>query len=401
MGVHDAWFSARTVIDCGRTGSRESGDDMTRRECGSCRFFEQSGIGESGWCRNQRCQEIVGFALVRRQELACRIGWDQDYYESAAGAYDVLPGQNRPVPDQARQRSGYQGKRPDDIIVGVEQPRSSTEEPPMPVARSRTSNVGEAHRRALERRQIAQQAGEATPQRRLETIAPAETVSRAPFDRGDDRRSSPRATVVGDEGVGRPRLAETAPPQPTYHDAPHTAVTMNLPIAPETGYRDQSVASSRRTPPPGTQAAPSYPEYQAPLPPRQTESVPSRYANGPPASSAMSHDGQMPPLEADWYAAERQHHRGKRCANCRDFQAAESGDRGWCRNRFAFPTPQLVGPNDLACLSCIGTWWAANDQWWLAKGATPQVASTPLADALLEELQEEEKRHHARRPGAG
>ncbi|MCA1669529.1 MAG: hypothetical protein LC793_19505 [Thermomicrobia bacterium] len=102
---------------------------MARRACGSCRFFEQSDIGESGWCRNQRCQEIVGIALVRRQELACRIGWDQDYYESAAGANDVVPGQNRPVPDPARQRSGYQGMRPDDIIVGVEQPRPVTEEP--------------------------------------------------------------------------------------------------------------------------------------------------------------------------------------------------------------------------------------------------------------------------------
>ena len=150
--------------------------DMTRRECGSCRFFEQSGIGESGWCRNQRCQEIVGIALVRRQELACRIGWDQDYYESAAGANDMLPGQNRPMPDQARQRSGYQGMRPDDIIVGVEQPRPVTEEPLMPVARSRTSNVGEAHRRALERRQIAQQSGDTTPQRRLDTIVAPETA---------------------------------------------------------------------------------------------------------------------------------------------------------------------------------------------------------------------------------
>jgi hypothetical protein len=373
---------------------------MTRRECGSCRFFEQSGIGEAGWCRNQRCQEIVGFALVRRQELACRIGWDKDYYESAADAQDIVPGQNRPTPDPARQRSGYQ-MRPDDIIVGVEQPRLTTEEPPMPVARSRTSNVGEAHRRALERRQMAQQAGDTTPQRRLETIAPAGAVARPPSDHGNDRPTVPPAPVIGDEGVGRPRLADTPPPRPAAQYAAHTAMTTNLPVTPESGYGDQSAASSRRTPPPGTQAAPSYPEYPSSSPPRYPESAPLRYPNDPAGAPTMPHDAQMPPLEADWYAAERQRHRGKRCANCRDFQAAESGDRGWCRNRFAFPTPQLVGPNDLACLSCIGTWWAANDQWWLAKGATPQIASTPLADALLEELQEEEKRHHARRPGAG
>lgn len=369
---------------------------MTRRECGSCRFFEQSDIGEAGWCRNQRCREIVGIALVRRQELACRIGWDQDYYEAAAGANDVLPGQNRPTPDPARQRSGYQGMRPDDIIVGVEQPRPITEEPPMPVARSRTSNVGEAHRRALERRQIAQQSGEVVPQRRLETVVAPENAAGG---RGDDRRA-PRATVTGDEGVGRPRLAGALPP-PAVQDAPHTAVTTSLPVTPYRGTSDQPGITARAAPPPGVQTPPAPPEYRQPLPPRQAPGPPPPNYDAP--GAAAQGGGPVQPLEADWYATERHRHRGKRCANCRDFQIAESGDRGWCRNRFAFPTPQLVGPNDLACLSCIGTWWAANDQWWLAKAAiTQQNAPTPLADALLEELHEEEKRHPAmRRPGAG
>ena len=140
---------------------------MTRRECGTCRFFEQSGIGESGWCRNPRCREIVGLALVRRQELACRVGWDKDYYESSNGNA-MIPGQERPTPSPGRQRSGYQGVRPDDIIVGVEQPRAGAEPSAPPAARSRVSNVGEAHRRALERRQVAQQSGDASPSRRLE-----------------------------------------------------------------------------------------------------------------------------------------------------------------------------------------------------------------------------------------
>ena len=383
-------------------GLRESGYYVARRACGSCRFFEQSDIGESGWCRNQRCREIVGIALVRRQELACRIGWDQDYYESAAGANDVLPGQNRPVPDPARQRSGYQGMRPDDIIVGVEQPRPVTEEPLMHVARSRTSNVGEAHRRALERRQIAQQSGDAVPQRRLDTIVAPTGASGSSGERHDDRHSSPRATVVGDEGVGRPQIAGSIPPQPTVPHASHAAVTANFPVTPRHDSPDPSAASPYRAAPPGAQIASAPPTYQQPLPPRQAESAPAHF-NSAPGSPAVHANGQMQPLEADWYAAERQRHRGKRCANCRDFQTAESGDRGWCRNRFAFPTPQLVGPNDLACLSCIGTWWAANDQWWLAKATSAQqIAATPLADALLEEMHEDEKRQTGtRRPGAG
>ena len=378
---------------------------MTRRECGSCRFFEQSGIGESGWCRNQRCQEIVGFALVRRQELACRIGWDHDFYESALGANDAIPGQNRPPPDPARQRSGYQGMRPDDIIVGVEQPRPLAEQPMIPTARSRTSNVGEAHRRALERRQIAQQTGDAVPPRRLDTVVPnpSERASGRGGVRPPDRNDA--ATPAGAEGVGRPRLASASPPpseQPTPQQT-HTAVTANFAMPPSAvDAPEQGPQNSYRPPPPGSQPSPEYADYGQPAPNRPPSAPPEYFTAAPPQPGAPG-NGQGRPLEAEWYAAERQRNRGKRCANCRDFQEAESGDRGWCRNRFAFPTPQLVGPNDLACLSCIGTWWAANDQWWLAKGAmTTPMAATPLADALLEELQEEEKRQSTiRRPGSG
>src|SRR3954464_11810086 len=106
-----------------------------KRECGTCRFFEQSDIGESGWCRTARCKDIVGIALVRRQELACRVGWNDDYYEPLAVAADALPGENRNGADAARQRSGYQGMRPDDIIVGIEQPRPVTERESMPQPR--------------------------------------------------------------------------------------------------------------------------------------------------------------------------------------------------------------------------------------------------------------------------
>lgn len=394
------------MVDWNRRGRGESGESVTRRECGSCRFFEQSGIGESGWCRNQRCQEIVGFALVRRQELACRIGWDHDYYESAAGANDAIPGQNRPPPDPARQRSGYQGTRPDDIIVGVEQPRPVTEQPMIPTTRSRTSNVGEAHRRALERRQIAQQTGDTVPPRRLDTVianpgehAPGQGGGRRPTDRNG------AVSPVGDEGVGRPRLASASPP-PSEQRAPqemHSAVTANFAIPPDAvDVPDHEPQASYRPPPPGSRPPPDPAEYRQPTPSRPPGAAPEYFTDAPPQPGAPG-NGQGHPLEAEWYAAERQRNRGKRCANCRDFQVAESGDRGWCRNRFAFPTPQLVGPNDLACLSCIGTWWAANDQWWLAKGAmTPTLAATPLADALLEELEEEEKRQSTRRrPGAG
>lgn len=382
---------------------------VAKRECGSCRFFEQSGIGESGYCRNPRCREIVGLALVRRQELACRISWDQDYFEPIANPNDVIPGQTRPIIDPVRQRSGYQGVRPDDIIVGIEQPRPLEEPSSLTARRPRTSSVSEAHQRALDRRNSAQQTGEKVAPRRLTgtIVAPGPDAHRAApmAQSGPTPESSRRLT--GDEGVSLPRRAEpTSPPPglPVGQSAPELQamtrqIAVSTPAFAEAANRSGSRRTPTATPPPRpdmpTNSSPQWSGNSAAPPPYRSD-LPA-----PPMPNVGNLNGS--PLEIAWYAEERQRHRGKRCANCRDFQMAESNDRGWCKNRFAFPTPQLVGPNDLACLSCIGTWWAANDQWWMAKILDPQEAMpTPNADALIEEMREEERRNPTiRRPGTG
>lgn len=417
---------------------------MTKRECGSCRFFERSGIGEMGSCSNERCHDIVGMALVRKHELACRVGWDRDYYESAA--QPGVPGSERLPADNARQRSGFQGTRPDDMIVAIEQSRAIPEEatPLTMQSRSRQSHVTEAHRRALERRQLAQQTGADVPARRLEGALPAPPSAKgqeqAPWQHG---RS---------EGVSLPRrveLSTSAAPSAT----PDTAMTASLdvvppaPPPPPTGTlrRERTIATTERvyhepptverSGPPGMPAHTPISEYTSPLPaarssypaysppapeptyppdpthapPKETNDTYSP-ANGDTLLSQGYDTPGYPPVDiapdnivAQWYATERHLQRGKRCANCRYFQAAETGDRGWCRNRFAFPTPQLVNPNDLACLSCLGTWWASDDQWWLARADTRHHAQpTPEADALYEEMQEEQARQQpSRRPGTG
>ncbi len=321
----------------------------------------------------------------------------------------MIPGQTRPAQNPGRQRTGYQGVRPDDIIVGVEQPRAGSEPSAPPVARSRVSNVGEAHRRALERRQVAQQSGDTGIARRLDGTVPALERPEPPSHNGYDARDDRPRPLTGDEGVSAPRLA-SPPPEPPHEErqASHLSVTANIPVATESagGSPPAGVPGRRWDAPPGMQTSPAPFEPQRVIAgqgPSDGARPPFR-ADAPSAMPPVAPPERAPagPLEAEWYQAERQRHRGKRCANCRDFQVAESGDRGWCRNRFAFPTPQLVGPNDLACLSCIGTWWAANDQWWLAKAPAPLQVPTPYADALLEELQEEERRNAiVRRPGAG
>jgi hypothetical protein len=321
----------------------------------------------------------------------------------------MIPGQARPMPNPGRQRTGYQGVRPDDIIVGVEQPRTGIEPPASPVARSRISNVGEAHRRALERRQVAQQAGDMSPARRLDGAVSAPERPASPSNNGNDPRDGRARSLTGDEGVSPPRLANP-PSGPTTEDeqSPHVRVTAAIPVTPEptAGALPIEAPSRQWNAPPGMQTAPAPFDPQRVIarqgPPDSARPPFPNGAQGVAPPPGPPEGAPANPLEAEWYQAERQRHRGKRCANCRDFQVAESGDRGWCRNRFAFPTPQLVGPNDLACLSCIGTWWAANDQWWLAKAPAPLQQPTPYADALLEEMQEEERRHAVvRRPGAG
>jgi hypothetical protein len=365
-----------------------------KRECGTCRFFEQSGIGESGWCRNARCKDIVGIALVRKQELACRVGWNDDFYEPLTNAADAIPGETRSGADAVRQRTGYQGTRPDDIIVGIEQPRPVVEREAMPVLRSRMSNVGEAHRRALERRQIAQQTGDGYEPRRLDppTAPTAPDGSMSAAEASDPYRNAP---LQGDEGVSAPRRVD---PNEVSTRADANTAAFALPQAPREEYTSEQPPADAWTHP---AAAPSRGGAQAQN--VQPSSTPPRpdYTAAPPPVPGVNPDRSS--IGAEWEAQERQRNRGKRCANCRHFQVAESGDRGWCRNRFAFPTPQLVGPSDLACISGIGTWWAANDQWWLAKAGLPvQTGPTPLADALLEEMHEQERRRAAfRRPNTG
>ncbi|MCX7622836.1 MAG: hypothetical protein RMK01_08255 [Thermomicrobium sp.] len=54
---------------------------MTQRRCGTCRYFEEGGLAGSGWCRHPQRQGLQHMVFVRRGELACRTGWDEDLWE--------------------------------------------------------------------------------------------------------------------------------------------------------------------------------------------------------------------------------------------------------------------------------------------------------------------------------
>lgn len=377
---------------------------MAKQECGTCRFFEKSGIGATGYCRNERCRAIVGIALVRKHELACRVGWDQNYYEPLPTA--AIPGEERPRVDSSLQR-GYQGTRPDDLVVGVEQSRPVTKDiVNQPISRKPLSHVSEAHRRALERKQQAQQAGAPAPIRRLETVLPGPV---APQD--VTANTSAEWEQAASEGVSLPRRRDTLPipPSPALDIfAPPvagnaTAQTVALPVVepggeipPPRERRDELVPPSHPAPERRGVAPPGMPMGKKTV--GLLSDAPGRVLPtnevALPAAGARSDD-----LNAQWYASQRAQHRGKRCANCRDFRrSAEGSDHGYCKNPWAFPAPQSVQSSDLACLSALGTWWAASDAWWSGRPtAHMSDADEPRTEQVLNEWQGREDRSRSRR----
>lgn len=56
---------------------------MVKRKCGTCKYFQDKGLANSGWCRHPERCDLQDMVLVRKAELACRNGWDRDLWERA------------------------------------------------------------------------------------------------------------------------------------------------------------------------------------------------------------------------------------------------------------------------------------------------------------------------------
>jgi len=60
---------------------------VSKRHCGSCRFFKDAGLAGSGWCHHpQRRTTSDLLIMVRKNELACRDQWARDLWEPEAGS---------------------------------------------------------------------------------------------------------------------------------------------------------------------------------------------------------------------------------------------------------------------------------------------------------------------------
>jgi hypothetical protein len=72
------------------------------------------------------------------------------------------------------------------------------------------------------------------------------------------------------------------------------------------------------------------------------------------------------------------------CRTCRDFRPAETGDRGWCTNKWAFNHRRMVDADEMPCESSVGCWWLPHDDIWLEIGdISAHGQPTPLLDLWL------------------
>lgn len=62
---------------------------MVKRKCGTCLHFKDGGIAGSGWCQHPARRDLQHMVFVRKSELACRNGWDQDLWQLAREAHDA------------------------------------------------------------------------------------------------------------------------------------------------------------------------------------------------------------------------------------------------------------------------------------------------------------------------
>jgi len=63
----------------------KEGTRVPQRRCGTCRYFEEGSLSGAGWCRHPHRRELHHMVLVRKNELACQTGWDNDLWEPREG----------------------------------------------------------------------------------------------------------------------------------------------------------------------------------------------------------------------------------------------------------------------------------------------------------------------------
>ncbi len=350
---------------------------MSQRRCGTCRYFEEGGLAGSGWCRHPQRRDLQHMVLVRRSELACRAGWDQDLWEPKDNEQD-LP---RLIPISGEDTLAVE--RPAVQPPPVSEPAGAGRGSLSPVSAT-GQDAGSSPREPTRMIPAGPSAGARAA--RLQSMAGTQEAERRPSDfplpGGRDSATGTRIATA--------RSSDTPfdpwPSADSKRDAldPRAAEPAGSAVAHET----ESTWLARHGWQQSGETEPFHlPEVSAPV---EVEEVEDRYdadESSPGAAVSPRADG-LPSLP-------------QCCRTCRDFRPVGDGSQGWCGNPYAFPERTRVSADDLACYSSLGSWWLPTDDWWLQQAdISHHGMPTPHVDEYLRQLRAERERARRRRVGS-
>jgi hypothetical protein len=403
--------------------------EVVHRKCGTCRHFEEGGTAASGRCLHPLRRDLEQMVLVRKNELACRNGWDEDLWESREPEPSTHASAAQTSSSSMLTDDG-DGEWPEPIdrvasitilpsrtvqqrsdnasTSATDQPGGVPDEPSEDPVIEQRSAIQVAKRRrqealARERAQIQAVAPLLDEESREKPVASrsnatpgASAKQSLPEPASANGKAALRSvTMVPLDEYTQParRQAVLLPPnqaghapdnrsaQPIIHLQPETEEAATGPSPrPGTGTwataRNGQQWADPSTEPGGSHAIPRRSPSPEPNIPRQPEiQEPEPAVSEQPAIDVHPPDRPLP---------EQLSCLVPRCGTCRDFRPADGGERGWCNNHFAFDHRRMVQPDELACASTIGVWWVANDDWWLQRAdISHHGCPTPAVDEHL------------------
>ncbi len=354
-----------------------------KRKCGTCKYFQDKGVANSGTCQHFKRQALRDVVLVRQSELACRNTWDQDLWEphpdllaeeQAAGEVDELienqPGTRSPettifggsemVPILSP--LGEEPDRVTSIRVPSYSPAEDLGPAPTMLFDEPEQEVIPIRTPALENRiRMEEERKRELEARRREAMDEIEERMRSrPLNESAGRRQTPWSAENLDPASGAGRPLVPLPEEPMGDQQP----TEQLPVA-----EIQRVLQD----PSGNQG---FSDGHV--------SVDGNVVGKRPARRELPVIQEIGLPDSDDPIDRAEHLRGiKRvCGTCRDFRQFGDGTRGQCVNPYAFSERRMVQSDQLACRSSLGTWWMPSDDVWLEGADTSHHGRpTPLLDA--------------------
>lgn len=347
--------------------------------------------------------------MVRRNELACRDGWDRNLWEAggrepAEPASEVTDLDSPARPGPSLTPAHYSAHRlvtqGEDVLLSearIVSDGPGTWEPPRIPAmagfdpRTAIFRAREAYReRARVKAAEVRQATAADP---LSTAVPEpgqeaiefELQSSQPTNSSVSEPSRPKSANV-DRDVGE--VISTRSNAPSRVPPPsNAAATLQLDSNPIEAFTPEAIVTEPSA-----------------VPAASTPTTSDRYrpdaSTGPQDRQVQGQDEHREELAAGpvtgatslplWFRTDLP----RVCRTCRDYRPAADGQRGWCANSWAFTHSRLVQADDGApCQSAIGDWWVAVDDVWLvAADVSAHGRGTPLLDRLVPEEGEKRRR---------